>query len=227
MKRVVVAGFQHETNTFASSVADFAEFEEADAWPGLLIGNDVISGLAGINISMTGFVDAAKAAGGYEIIPVLWCCAEPSSCVTTDAFERIASMILESIRRAGDLDGIYLDLHGAMVTQAHEDAEGELLRRIRELTGPELPIAVSLDLHANVTPQLFDHASSINIFRTYPHIDSADTGARAFRSLDHLLTGGAPTQGVSAGAVSGSIDLPAHRIGALPGPLCKIGTTGR
>jgi microcystin degradation protein MlrC len=76
-----------------------------------------------------------------------------------------------------------------MVTQDHEDGEGELLRRIRELTGPDLPIAVSFDLHATVTPEIVEHASSINIFRTYPHIDLADTGARAFQSLEHLLTG--------------------------------------
>ncbi len=187
MKRIAVAGFQHETNTFASTLAAFSDFEEADSWPGLLRGDEVIRGLSGINISITGFVDAAMAAGGYEIIPVLWCSAEPSSYVTTDAFERISSMILDGIRCAGVLDGIYLDLHGAMVTQAHEDGEGELLRRIRELTGPDLPIAVSLDLHANVTPQIVEHASSINIFRTYPHIDLANTGARAFKSLEYLL----------------------------------------
>jgi microcystin degradation protein MlrC len=94
------------------------------------------------------------------------------------------------IRDAGELDGIYLELHGAMVTQAHEDGEGELLRRIRNLTGPDLPIAVSFDLHANITPRIIHHASTINIFRTYPHIDLADTGARSFLSLERLLTSG-------------------------------------
>ena len=189
MKRIAVAGFQHETNTFAPTLARLAEFEEADCWPGLLSGGEVIEVLSGVNISITGFVDAARAAGGYEIIPVIWCSAEPSSYVTTDAFERISGMLLDGIRDAGNLDGIYLDLHGAMVTQDHEDGEGELLRRIRELTGPNLPIAVSFDLHATVTPEIVEHASSINIFRTYPHIDLADTGARAFQSLEHLLTG--------------------------------------
>lgn len=190
MKRIAVAGFQHETNTFAPTLAGFAEFDEPDSWPGLLCGGDVVDVLSGINISITGFVDAATAAGGYEILPVLWCSAEPSSYVTTDAFERISSVILDGIRDAGDLDGIYLDLHGAMVTQAHEDGEGELLRRIRELTGPDLPIAVSFDLHATVTPEIVGYASSINIFRTYPHVDLANTGARAFTSLERLLTQG-------------------------------------
>lgn len=190
MKRIAVAGFQHETNTFSPTLASFSEFEEPDSWPGLLTGEEVIEGLSGVNISLRGFVDAAVSAGGYEIIPLLWCAAEPSSYVTTDAFERITSMILDGIRCAGHLDGIYLDLHGAMVTQAYQDGEGELLRRIRQLTGPDLPIAVSFDLHANVTPAIMEHASTVNIFRTYPHIDLASTGARAFISLEQLLMDG-------------------------------------
>jgi len=188
MKRIAVAGFQHETNTFASTLATYGEFEKADAWPGLIRGDEVIRALSGVHASLTGFVDAATASGGYEIIPVLWCAAEPSSYVTTDAFERIADMIVNDIGCAGDLDGIYMELHGAMVTQKHEDGEGELLRRIRDLTGPDLPIAVSFDFHANVTPEIMKHASSINIFRTYPHIDLVETGAKSFTSLERLLT---------------------------------------
>jgi microcystin degradation protein MlrC len=188
MKRIAVAGFQHETNTFAPGLATYAEFEEADAWPGLLNNDEVIRELSGLKVSLTGFTDAAIAYGGYEIIPVLWCAAEPSSYVTNDAYERIAGQIVEGIREAGELDGIYLELHGAMVTQAFEDGEGELLRRIRDLTGPDLPIAVSFDLHANITPEIIRHASSINIFRTYPHIDLVDAGARSFISMQRLLT---------------------------------------
>ena len=188
MKRIAVAGFQHETNTFASTLATYGEFEKADAWPGLIRGDEIIRALSGVHASLTGFVDAATASGGYEIIPVLWCAAEPSSYVTTDAFERIADMIVNDIGCAGDLDGIYMELHGAMVTQKHEDGEGELLRRIRDLTGPDLPIAVSFDFHANVTPEIMKHASSINIFRTYPHIDLVETGAKSFTSLERLLT---------------------------------------
>jgi microcystin degradation protein MlrC len=188
MKRIAIAGFQHETNTFAPGLATYSEFEQADAWPGLLKNDEVIRELSGLNVSITGFVDAAMANGGYEMIPVLWCAAEPSSYVSNDAFERITRQILEGIRDAGELDGIYLELHGAMVTQSFEDGDGELLRRIRDLTGPDLPIAVSFDLHANITPEIIRHASTINIFRTYPHIDLVDTGARSFISMQRLLT---------------------------------------
>jgi len=184
VKRIAVAGFQHETNTFAPGLATFAEFEEADAWPGLLKNDEVLTQLAGLKVSLTGFTDAASAKGGYAIIPVLWCAAEPSSYVSNDAFERIAGQIVQGIRDAGDLDGIYLELHGAMVTQTFEDGEGELLSRIRALTGPDLPIVVSFDYHANVTPEIVEHASCINIFRTYPHIDLVETGARSFVAME-------------------------------------------
>ncbi|MCP4044497.1 MAG: M81 family metallopeptidase [Gammaproteobacteria bacterium] len=190
MKRIAVAGFQHETNTFAPGLATYPDFEEADAWPGLLKNDEVLRQLSGLKVSLTGFTDAAMLRGGYDIIPVLWCAAEPSSYVTNDAFERIASQMVEGIRNAGELDGIYLELHGAMVTQDFEDGEGELLRRIRELTGPDLPVAVSFDLHANITPEIIRHASSINIFRTYPHIDLVETGERSFVSMERLLTSG-------------------------------------
>jgi microcystin degradation protein MlrC len=120
---------------------------------------------------------------------VVWASAEPSSYVTDDAFEKISQMILDGVARAGQLDGIYLDLHGAMVTESHEDGEGELLSRIRAIAGNQLPIAVSLDLHANLTSRMVQLASSLSIFRTYPHIDMADTGARVYAMLRRHLSG--------------------------------------
>lgn len=190
MTRILIAGFQHETNTFGATNATMADFEMADSWPGLLRGEQVVTGTQDSNLPLAGFVRAAHGDDRVELVPVLWCSAEPSAHVTDDAFERIAGMIVDAVRKAGPLDGIYLDLHGAMVTQSHDDGEGELLRRIRALTGPDLPILVSLDMHANVTDAMVQHASAITIFRTYPHLDMADTGERAFHTLRHLMSGG-------------------------------------
>lgn len=187
--RIVIAGFQHETNTFGATKAQFSDFEMMDAWPGLLRGDEVIAGTAGVNVPMAGFVEAASSDPTIELIPVVWCSAEPSSYVTDDAFERIAAMILTGITGAGEIDGVYLDLHGAMVTESLEDGEGELLARVRNVIGGELSLVVSLDFHANVTERMMRHASSLSIFRTYPHIDMAETGGRAFRMLLHHLTG--------------------------------------
>src|SRR5437762_7062943 len=96
--------------------------------------------------------------------------------------------MLEDLAAAGSLDGIYLDLHGAMVAEHHEDGEGELLRRIRGLVGDRIPIVTSLDYHTNLTPEMVQHSSAMIGYRTYPHIDMAATGGRAALLLDRLLS---------------------------------------
>ena len=187
-KRIAIAGFQHETNCFGQSKAGLAEFEMADSWPAMLRGRQVISETQGMNLPISGFIDAAKAAG-YEIIPILWCAAEPSAHVTDVAFEAITSMILDGLRDAGPLDGVYLDLHGAMVTESLADGEGELLRRVRARIGENIPLVASLDLHANISADMCLYADYLAIFRTYPHLDIAQTGSRCLPMLQRLLRG--------------------------------------
>ncbi|MEO0426492.1 MAG: M81 family metallopeptidase [Pseudomonadota bacterium] len=192
MPRIAVAGFQHETNTFAPMRAGLREFEEADSWPGLLEGPRVITGTRGLNLPTAGFVDAAERAGDIDLVPLLWCAAEPAAHVTTEAFETITARLLALLSAAGPIDALYLDLHGAMVTEAHDDGEGALLERVRTALGPDLPIAASLDLHANISQQLVDLTSIITVYRTYPHLDMAETGARALPLLRRCMAEGPP-----------------------------------
>lgn len=184
--RIAVGGFQHETNTFAPSKADFAAFAQADSWPALQRGAPLLTAFTGMNIPVAGFIDAATRAG-HTLLPLVWCSATPSAHVTEDAFERIAAMILEDIGAAGKLDAIYLDLHGAMVTEHFDDGEGELLRRVREAVGDGIPVVASLDLHANVTEAMVGFSDALIAYRTYPHVDMAETGARAAAHLDAML----------------------------------------
>ncbi|MFK7943339.1 MAG: M81 family metallopeptidase [Paracoccaceae bacterium] len=184
--RIAIAGFQHETNTFAPGLTVYRDFEIADSWPRMLHGADVISETQGLNLPIAGFAEAAR---NSELLPILWCAAEPGGYATDDAFDRIATRILDGLAAAGALNGIYLDLHGAMVTESHEDGEGALLERIRAATGPDIPIAVSLDLHANVTARMVSLADVITIYRTYPHLDMAETGARAWPLLRDRIEG--------------------------------------
>jgi microcystin degradation protein MlrC len=187
--RIAIAGFQHETNTFAPILTPYETFRDGGAWPALCTGQDVIDTLSGLNLPMGGFIDEGD---DFDLVPILWTFAEPGGYVTDDAFDRISGMIVDGVKAAGEIDGIYLDLHGAMVTQSHEDGEAELLRRIREVVGDELPIAVSLDLHGNLSRAFFERASCVAIYRTYPHVDMADTGARARKLLREQLKRGAP-----------------------------------
>ncbi len=186
--RIAVGGFQHETNTFAPSKATLEEFVRGGGWPPLLRGDDVFEGTAGINLPIAGAVSALRKAG-HDLLPTAWAAASPSAHVTEEAFERIAADILEPIRRAGALDGVYLDLHGAMVTEHFDDGEGELLARVRAAVGPGVPIVASLDLHANVTARMLTNADALVAYRTYPHVDMADTGERAVHRLLQRLAG--------------------------------------
>lgn len=214
MTRIAIAGFQHETNTFGVAQAEFRDFEVADSWPGLQRGANLITATAGLNLPIAGFVSEARSVRGVELLPILWCAAEPSAHVTDEAFERISVMLLEGLRDADPFDGIYLDLHGAMVTSSFEDGEGEILRRIRSQVGQDLPIAVSLDLHANVTPQMVRNATSLAIFRTYPHLDMASTGARCFEHLMSQIDGVRPCKAFRQ--LPYLIPLPAQYTGADP-----------
>ena len=187
-KRIAVGGMQHETNTFAPHLAPFDAFERADSWPGLTAGEALFATMSGLNIPLSGFIERA-AQFGHKLHPLCWCSAEPSSYVTRDAFERVADMMCSELRRLGPLDAVYLDLHGAMVTEHHEDGEGELLRRVRDVVGPSVPVVISLDLHANVTDAMLEYSDAMTIYRTYPHLDMAISGARAYDLLEPLLGG--------------------------------------
>ena len=184
-KKIAVAGFQHETNTFAPMLAPYEEFVKADAWPGLTLGDELFAVMEGKNLPMAGFMAAANRS--HRVLPILWCSAEPSSYVTQDAFERISDMICSGLSKQPQVDAVYLDIHGAMVTEKFEDGEGELLSRIRETIGSDKPLVASLDFHANVTQRMVELADGLTIFRTYPHVDMALAGERAFDLLD-LLT---------------------------------------
>src|SRR5579864_1304836 len=187
MARIAVGGFQHETNTFAPQRATWADFERADAWPGFVRGAELIDAVEGYNIPIAGAVEALRARG-HELLPLCWCSAPPSAHVEREAYERVAGAILEDLAAQMPIDGVYLDLHGAMVAEHYEDGEGELLRRIRTLVGDAVPIVASLDYHTNMTPEMVRHASLMVGYRTYPHIDMAATGGRAALLLDRLLT---------------------------------------
>ena len=186
--RIAVGGFQHETNTFAPSKADFDAFARGGGWPPLLQADDVFDGTAGINLPIAGAVAALRRAG-HALVPTAWAAASPSAHVTRDAFERIVSLIVEPLRRAGHVDGVYLDLHGAMVTEHLDDGEGELLSRVRAEVGDRVPLVASLDLHANVTAAMLRHADALVAYRTYPHVDMAETGERAAALLQRRLDG--------------------------------------
>jgi microcystin degradation protein MlrC len=203
MTRIAVGGFLHETNTFAPTKATFEDFARGGGWPAMVQGADLLKVMRDINVGLAGFVKAAEGRG-WDLVPTIACAATPSAHVTTDAFERIMTAMIDAMASAGRLDGVYLDLHGAMVSEHLDDGEGEILGRVRKVIGEDVPLLASLDLHANVTPQMMRCADALIAYRTYPHVDMADTGhacadhlalmlksksrfAKAFRQLPFLI----------------------------------------
>jgi len=149
-------------------------------------GPQLIEAVEGFNIPIAGAVLALQALG-HELVPLCWCSAPPSSYVEREAYEKIAGWIIEDLQAHGPVDAVYLDLHGAMVAEHFEDGEGELMRRVRAVIGERVPLVASLDYHTNMTPEMVHHASAMVGYRTYPHIDMAETGGRAARLLDRML----------------------------------------
>jgi microcystin degradation protein MlrC len=177
---ILIAGYQHETNTFAPTLAGWDAFTAGHTFPAYRRGAGMAASFTGVNIPIGGFI-AAASERGWHLIESVWAGATPSSYVTADAFDRIANEIVQDVRQAmaTGLDAIYLDLHGAAVAHNADDSEGELLARIRAVTGDALPIVASLDLHANVTERMLQLADALISYRTYPHVDMADTGRLA------------------------------------------------
>ena len=185
--RILIAGFQHETNTFAPSRTGYQDFVHGGAFPAMARGADILA-MRDVNIPIGGFIRAMEGPR-VELIPVLWAGATPAAHVEEEAFEQIAGEIVDAARD-GSFDGIYLDLHGAMVCSHDDDGEGLLLARLREAVGPNVPIVASLDLHANVTRRMLEQADALVAYRTYPHEDMAEAGERAAGLLKVLLAQG-------------------------------------
>jgi microcystin degradation protein MlrC len=167
--RILFAGLFHETHTFVPKQTSLAEFT-------IRRGDEVLA-RRGDGSTIDGFIEVADARG-WEIVPVADYGALPAGTVEHAVFEAFWSELDEALRRElrAGLDGIWLALHGAMVTTECEDPEGELLRRIREIPGAErLPLFGVFDLHATFTPAMARHANALVAYRENPHTDARES----------------------------------------------------
>jgi microcystin degradation protein MlrC len=184
--RVVLARMNHETNTFSPVATPLAAFGP----DGPTFGAAAHAEARGTRTGLGAFIDACEARR-CDIRVAVNATANPSGPVDDDAYARMSGAIVDAVARAiedGGCAAILLDLHGAMVTQSLEDAEGELLRRVRAIA-PRTPLAVALDLHGNVTATMAAHADVVVGFKTYPHVDMYETGAHAARLLFDAVDG--------------------------------------
>jgi microcystin degradation protein MlrC len=152
---------------------------------GALAGPAAIKEAEGTNTSLGGFIEVAHKAGAEFTVPMA-ASAHPSGLVTKAAYEQMTTAIVDEVKKG--CDAVLLALHGAMVAELYDDGEGELLNRIRKIA-PDVPIAVALDFHTQMTDAMIKGASIITGYRTYPHIDMADTARRSGRTLMRMLAG--------------------------------------
>ena len=181
--KVLSAEIYHETNTFNCRNTDVQAFKDRF----LLFNAEAIAARGDANTELAGFLDVGEI-HGWQIDHVLSASAGPSGIVTHTAFDLLANSVVDA---AGDnhYNGILLGLHGAMVTEFCDDGEGELLKRLRAVVGPDAPIAITLDLHANVSVEMCSLANIIVSYKTYPHIDMREVGVHAGEILQRTMAG--------------------------------------
>lgn len=192
--KIAVAGFQHETNSFAGSTTPRSDFDTPGGWPALCRGQDLLDTMRLSGTPMAGALAVADAEGA-GVLPLLWCIGLPSGPVEDAAFDDIANEICARFRIAlgNGAQALYLDLHGAMATVTRPDAEGALIARLREIAPAPFPIAASFDLHGNISGQMVQDLTLLDCYRTYPHVDLRETGARVMtRLIAHLRGEPAP-----------------------------------
>ena len=177
--KFLIARFNHETNTFSPVATSLADFEPR-------YGDDALNEQRDARTAMGAFIRIVQARPDATLITPVSATANPSGTVDADAYSHLVETILAGVRQQPD--AILLDLHGALVAENAPDGEGELLKAIRAIA-PDTPIAVALDLHGNVTPAMVDNANIIVSFKTYPHIDMAETGEHAGRLMMDWLAG--------------------------------------
>jgi len=189
MARIAIAGFLHETNTFSPLPTTLNDFSSSGGPYAAFLPDEEMLKVRGktINRAFCGFINRIESLG-HHIVPLIYAAAEPSNQVAENAFEHITGLITTGLSERGLFDGLYLDLHGAMVYEGFNDGETEILRRARSIVG-DIPIVTSLDLHANITRESFNLASVMVGYRTYPHIDMYLTGERCALAMDALLRG--------------------------------------
>jgi len=185
--KIASGGIQHETNTFSDVPTTLADFQrDSGCGPDFSGGVVIEERFADTGTIHGGYLQGAHQAG-IELLPLLSARAQPSGRVEQAAYDRMLSLFLERLSKVLPVDGVALDLHGAMCTEQYDDAEGHFITAVRELIGPDLPLVVTLDLHANITPQMSEQADVIIGFDTYPHVDMRERGDEAIQLLARIV----------------------------------------
>ncbi len=228
--RVITGAIGHETSTFTTVATTWESYRNERF--GYLIGDEIISKFRDTNTTIGGFIEGAEAYG-FELIPTIFANAHPSAPTPRDIFDAILKDMLDRIAEAGPIEGVLLDLHGAMVAEGIDDGEGHILTAVRDLVGPQVPILAELDIHSNVSKRMVEMADVLIGRETYPEIDQAERARECADVLVGMLRDGLrPTMAlhqiplvwgmnqVTAHSPMREAIAELHRIEAQPGVIC-------
>jgi len=187
--RIASGGIQHETNTFSKTPTTLEDFaRDSGLGPDLPDGQKLFDYYRDTGTIHGGYI-AGAAEAGAELLPLLNVRAQPSGVVTKQTFETLLGLLLERLKAVLPVDGVLLDLHGAMVCEPYDDAEGAIAAAVREVVGPDVPIIITLDLHANVSARMAGLANCVIGFDTYPHVDMYERGREAALLMARTIRG--------------------------------------
>lgn len=184
MKHVGIIGFLHESNSFSPLPTGFEHFEQA----GITSGDAVSTRWQDSDHELGGFFEGARNFG-FLPVPLVAAYAVPGGPIVAATFTRLAEIIIEALKKALPLDGLLVALHGAAVAENFPDADGEVARRLREVVGPETPIVMTLDLHANISPLMIAQTNATVCYASNPHLDQKKRGLEAAEIMAKTLNG--------------------------------------
>jgi microcystin degradation protein MlrC len=182
--RIGIAGISHESNSFSSQPTTLDRFREH----GLLRGDEIVARHKDAHSKIAGYLQGADE-HGYTAVPLFVASAAPMGPLTAECYETLVGEVLDAIRNAGPLDGLFLYLHGAMVSEEYPDGDGEMCARVRALLGPDVPIMTTPDIHANMSQAMVKHTTATVIYRTNPHLDTRERGLETARLMARTLHG--------------------------------------
>ncbi|MEZ4863608.1 MAG: M81 family metallopeptidase [Caldilineaceae bacterium] len=233
--RIVTGCISHETSTFTPVPTTWESFFERF---GEVRGAEILTKFRGTNTPTGGFIAGAEA-HGFELIPTIFAEPHPSGPASRAVFDRVVDELLHGIANAGAIDGVLLELHGAMVAEGVDDGEGYILAAVRNLVGPTIPIVGQLDIHSSISQQMVEMADVLIGRETYPEVDMAERGRECADVLVRILTEGLrPTMAlhrlpmiwgmnqVTAHSPMREAIAELHRIEAQPGVICGSIATG-
>ena len=184
-KKIVIARFQHETNSFCPKAGDETMFRNL----AFDMGDCILKNQKGVGSEIGAFIDVFEKRTDIRLIPSVDFVANPTGPVTGDVFALALHETLAAIEKNAPVDGVLLALHGAMVAEGHPDGEGDFLKEIRNAVGKDVPIIVSLDLHANTTKKMAENCDAIIPYENYPHTDTYGAGYTAAEIMRDTLDG--------------------------------------